>query len=96
MDKTSIKNIAKLARIRISEDETESLAAELTNIFDWIEQLSEVNTDNVNPMNSVDDMEMPSRVDVVNDGNDAERVLRNAPELPLNGSNFYTVPKVIG
>ena len=96
MDKTNIKDIAKLARIKISEDETESLAGELTNIFDWIEQLNEVNTDDVSPMNSVADMKMPSRIDVVNDGGDAEKVLRNAPELPANGGNFYTVPKVIG
>jgi aspartyl-tRNA(Asn)/glutamyl-tRNA(Gln) amidotransferase subunit C len=96
LDKTTIKNIANLARIKISEDETEGLADELTNIFNWIEQLGEVNTDNVSPMTSVVEMEMPDRADEVNDGNDAERVLQNAPELPANGSNFYTVPKVIG
>ena len=96
MDKSNIENIARLARIKLSKNETESLASELTNIFDWIEQLSEVNTDNVDPMNSVIDMEMPSRADVVNDGDDVEKVLQNAPELPANGSNFYTVPKVIG
>ena len=47
-------------------------------------------------MTSVVEMEMPNRIDEVNDGDDAERVLQNAPELPANGSNFYTVPKVIG
>ncbi len=99
MDKATVNNIANLARIKISEAETESLAGELTNIFDWIEQLSEVNTDNVEPMTSVIDMVMPSRVDEVNDGGDAERVLKNAPDRPVDGQgntvDFFTVPKVI-
>ena len=99
MDKATVNNIAKLARIKVSESETESLAGELTNIFDWIEQLSEVDTDNVEPMTSVTDMLMPSRSDEVNDGADAERVLKNAPDRPEdakeNTLNFFTVPKVI-
>jgi aspartyl-tRNA(Asn)/glutamyl-tRNA(Gln) amidotransferase subunit C len=99
LDKATVNNIAKLARIKVSESETESLADELTNIFDWIEQLSEVDTDNVEPMTSVTDMVMPARVDEVNDGADAERVLKNAPERPADGQgntlNFFTVPKVI-
>ncbi len=95
MDKITIKGIAKLARIKVSEDELAGLSDDLTNIFDWIEQLNEVNTDNVSPMTSVIDMLMPSRIDEVNDGGDAERVLQNAPDRPNDGRNFYTVPKVI-
>ena len=99
MDKDTVLNIAKLARIKVSEAETESLAGELTNIFDWIEQLNEVNTDNVEPMTSVVAMAMPSRVDEVNDGDDAERVLKNAPDRPADAQGnplaFYTVPKVV-
>jgi aspartyl-tRNA(Asn)/glutamyl-tRNA(Gln) amidotransferase subunit C len=99
LDKDTVLNIAKLARIKVSEAETESLAGELTNIFDWIEQLNEVNTDNVEPMTSVVAMAMPSRVDEVNDGDDAERVLKNAPDRPAdaqgNSLAFYTVPKVV-
>ncbi|MEE3000252.1 MAG: Asp-tRNA(Asn)/Glu-tRNA(Gln) amidotransferase subunit GatC [Pseudomonadota bacterium] len=95
MDKITIKGIAKLARIKVSEDELAGLSDDLTNIFDWIEQLNEVNTVNVSPMTSVIDMLMPSRIDEVNDGGDAERVLQNAPDRPNDGRNFYTVPKVI-
>jgi len=95
LDKITIKGIAKLARIKVSEDELAGLSDDLTNIFDWIEQLNEVNTDNVSPMTSVIDMLMPSRIDEVNDGGDAERVLQNAPDRPNDGRNFYTVPKVI-
>lgn len=95
MDKITIKGIAKLARIKVSEDELAGLSDDLTNIFGWIEQLNEVNTVNVSPMTSVIDMLMPSRIDEVNDGGDAERVLQNAPDRPNDGRNFYTVPKVI-
>ena len=95
MNKATVKNIARLARIKVSEDEIDSLAHELTNIFEWIEQLNEVDTSNVDPMTSVIDMDMPSRIDEVNDGNDVERVLQNAPNRPSSDQNFYTVPKVI-
>jgi len=95
LDKITIKGIAKLARIKVSEDELAGLSDDLTNIFGWIEQLNEVNTVNVSPMTSVIDMLMPSRIDEVNDGGDAERVLQNAPDRPNDGRNFYTVPKVI-
>jgi len=95
LDKTTVKDIAKLARIKITGDEVERLADDLTNIFDWIEQLKEVDTDNIEPMTSVIDMVMPSRIDEVNDGNDVDRVLQNAPNRPAGGQNFYTVPKVI-
>jgi aspartyl-tRNA(Asn)/glutamyl-tRNA(Gln) amidotransferase subunit C len=95
LEKTTIKGIAKLARIKVSRDDVNGLADDLTNIFDWIEQLREVDTDNVDPMTSVIDMVMPSRVDEVSDGDDADRVLQNAPNRPIGGQNFYTVPKVI-
>ena len=95
MDKATVNNIAKLARIKVSDAEMESLAGELTNIFDWIEQLNEVDTDSVEPMTRVVAMDMPSRSDDVNDGGDAERVLKNAPDKPADGRQFFTVPKVI-
>ena len=73
LDKATVSKIANLARINVSKDETVRLANELTNIFDWIEKLNEVNTDSVTPMTSVVSMVMPSRADRVNDGNDADR-----------------------
>jgi len=95
LDKATVSKIASLARINISKDETERLSNELTNIFDWIEKLNEVNTNSVAPMTSVTNMAMPSRVDQVNDGNDADRVLQNAPDRTDSGQKYYTVPKVI-
>ncbi len=95
LDKATVSKIANLARIKLSKDETERLANELTNIFDWVEKLNEVNTNSITPMTSVIDMAMPSRVDQVDDGNDADRVLQNAPDRPDNGQKYYSVPKVI-
>ena len=95
MDKDTVINIANLARIRVSEEETENLANELTNILTWIEELGEVDTESITAMTSVIDMDMPSREDLVNDGEDAERVLQNSPEKPDGGQKYFTVPKVI-
>lgn len=92
MDKATVKNIANLARINVPEEKMDNLAGELTNIFDWIEQLNEVDTDNVRPMTSVTEMVAPKRADEVNDGGYAERVLKNAPDPE---GTFYTVPKVV-
>jgi|TARA_B100001964_G_C14096525_1_gene537260 aspartyl-tRNA(Asn)/glutamyl-tRNA(Gln) amidotransferase subunit C len=92
LDKATVKNIANLARINVPEEKMDSLASELTNIFGWIEQLNEVDTDNVKPMTSVTEMEAPQRADEVNDGGYADRVLKNAPD---HEGAFYTVPKVV-
>jgi len=95
LDRDTVINIANLARIRVSDEETENLANELTNILTWIEELGEVNTESITAMTSVIDIDMPSREDVVNDGKDVERVLQNSPEKPDDGQKYFTVPKVI-
>ena len=92
LDKDAVANIAKLARIRISETEMETLAGELSHILGWIEQLEEVDTSGAAPMTSVTEMDWPKREDKVNDGDYAERVLANAPDP---AGNFYTVLKVV-
>ena len=92
LDKATVKNIATLARIRVEDDELETLADELSHILDWIEQLNEVDTDDVEPMTSVASMTAPLRPDEVNDGNYPDKILANAP-APKGG--FFTVPKVI-
>ena len=92
LDTATVKNIATLARIRVDDDELETLAGELSHILEWIEQLNEVDTDNVEPMTSVANMTSPLRADEVNDGGYPEKVLSNAPD-PKDG--FFTVPKVI-
>ncbi|PHZ83799.1 Asp-tRNA(Asn)/Glu-tRNA(Gln) amidotransferase subunit GatC [Paremcibacter congregatus] len=92
VDKATVAKIANLARIAVKEDELEPLAGELNNILDWIEQLSEVNTDGVQPMTSAVDMSLPWRTDKVTDGGYRDKILANAPKA---AHGFFSVPKVI-
>ena len=92
LSKDDVKKIAYLARIRVADERLQPLAEELNNIVGWVEQLSEVDTAGVAPMTSVVDVETPTRDDVVNDGDVAERVLANAPDRE---DMFYAVPKVV-
>lgn len=87
-----VQHIAKLARIRLTADEVPHYANEINGILKWIEQLSEVNTDGVEPLLSVSAQKLPWRADVVNDGNQQEAVLKNAPNQSYG---CFAVPKVI-
>lgn len=92
LDKSTVKTIAMLARIRTPDDELDHLANELSTIIGWVEQLAEVNTDGVEPMAGVSDIALPRRPDAVTDGDRLDQVLANAPDAE---GNFFTVPKVI-
>ena len=92
LDEATVRNIAKLARISIPEAEVSSLAQELSNILDWIEQLNQVDTDHVTPMTSVTDVVMSRRTDEITDGDYPDKVLANAPN---SEGPFFTVPKVV-
>lgn len=87
-----VQHIATLARIRLSADELPHYAREINGILKWIAQLDEVNTEGVVPLSSVSEQLLPWRADVVNDGNQQEAVLRNAP---LQQYGCFAVPKVI-
>jgi aspartyl-tRNA(Asn)/glutamyl-tRNA(Gln) amidotransferase subunit C len=90
--KATVARIATLARIRVGEDELEPLAAELSGILDWVEQLMAVDTDGVPPMTSVAEMTLPMRDDNVTDGGSRDAVLGNAPR---SARGFFAVPKVV-
>jgi aspartyl-tRNA(Asn)/glutamyl-tRNA(Gln) amidotransferase subunit C len=92
IDRKTVKKIAGLARIEVSEAEEDHLALELSKMLNFIEQLAEVNTDGVEPLTSVSALGMRTRPDVVNDGSIAVQVLTNAPEAT---SDYFTVPKVV-
>ena len=92
VDEKTVRRIAHLARIRLDDADVEPMMKELNGILDWVEQLSEVNTDGVEPMTSVVAQKLRWREDVVSDGNIQEDVLKNAPEAQFG---FYAVPKVI-
>lgn len=92
IDKNTVGKIARLARIRVTEAEKETLAGELTNILKMIEELNAVDTKGVEPMTSVVQMQTPMREDVVTDGGIAEKIVANAPE---STAGFFVVPKVV-
>jgi len=92
IDAATVRKVARLARIAEPEEKLEPLARELSAILNWIEQLSEVDTDGVEPMTSAVHMPAPMRDDVVTEGGDPEVVLSNAPK---RAGAFYVVPKVV-
>jgi aspartyl-tRNA(Asn)/glutamyl-tRNA(Gln) amidotransferase subunit C len=92
VDADTVRRIAHLARIAVADDEVEHLRGELNAMLAFVEQLSEVNVDGVEPMTSVTPMEMKKRRDVVTDGGDVEAILKNAP---AREGNFFVVPRVV-
>ena len=92
VDADTVRRIAHLARIAVPENEVAHLQGELNAMLAFVEQLQEVNVEGVEPMTSVTPMAMKKRHDVVTAGDDAEAVLKNAPQ---SEDNFYLVPKVV-
>lgn len=92
VDLTTVKKIAGLARIAVSEAEAEAMVPELNGILQWVEQLGEVDVSGVEPMTAVIPNKLRLREDVVNDGGIRDRVLANAPQAE---HGFFAVPKVI-
>ena len=92
VDAATVRHVAKLARIAVSDGEVEALVPELNNIFGGIEQLQEVDVRGVEPMTAVIPNKLRLREDVVTDGGKRDEVLKNAP---VAEHGFFAVPKVI-
>ena len=92
VDLATVKRVAHLARIAVSEDEANRMMGELNGILGFVEQLSEVDVTGVEPMTSVTPMAMKKRIDEVTDGDKADDVVANAP---VTDRNFFLVPKVV-
>jgi aspartyl-tRNA(Asn)/glutamyl-tRNA(Gln) amidotransferase subunit C len=92
VDAKTVRRIAHLARIAVAEEEVAHLQGELNAILAFVEQLSEVNCEGVEPMTSVTPMDMKQRTDEVTAGGIAEDILRNAP---AREGNYFAVPKVV-
>ena len=92
VDAATVRRIAHLARIAVTEAEVPHLQGELNAMLAFVEQLSEVDVEGVEPMTSVTPMEMKKRADVVNDGEIADDIVSNAPETV---NHFFLVPKVV-
>jgi len=102
LDRETVARIARLARLKVPEEDLTPLAGELSGILAWIEQLNEVDTANIEPMSSMSDVTLPQRTDKVTDGGIAEKVLANAPggavyidPADKKAGGFFTVPKVV-
>jgi aspartyl-tRNA(Asn)/glutamyl-tRNA(Gln) amidotransferase subunit C len=92
VDETTVRRIARLARIKITDVEAKSLEKELSQILYWVEQLGEIDTKDVEPMTRVVAQELKKRKDEVTDGEIADDVIRNAP---MADDHFNVVPKVV-
>jgi len=92
VDAATVRRIAQLARIAVKDDEIPHLQGELNAMLAFVEQLSEVDVEGVEPMTSVTPMDMKKRHDVVNDGEISDLIVENAP---VTEDHFFLVPKVV-
>jgi aspartyl-tRNA(Asn)/glutamyl-tRNA(Gln) amidotransferase subunit C len=92
IDLKTIKHISKLSRISVDDEKAKKLAGDMNTIFDFIEKLNELDTNNVEPLTSVAEITLKLRVDEVKSGNIREQVLKNSPD---ENEDFFVVPKVV-
>ena len=92
LDTNTINKIAKLARIKLSDEEAKDLLKDMNSILDWVEQLKEVNTDSIEPLANISSSILPQRIDEANDVNTSDEILKNSPDK-LEG--YFAVPKVV-
>ena len=92
VDEATVRRIARLARIKITDDEAQGLRTELSGNLDWVAQLDEVDTAAVEPMTRVVPIELTKRADEVTAGDIADDIVKNAP---MAEDHFFVVPKVV-
>ena len=92
VDRATVRRIARLARIAITDEEARRLEQELSGILDWVAQLDEIDTSTVPPMTRVVAMKMKMRKDEVTDGFCADNILENAPKVD---DDYFVVPKIV-
>ncbi len=92
VDQATVKRVARLARLKVKDEDLGTLAGELNSILVWVEQLNEVDVSQVEPLTSVVTMKMKMRTDEVTDGNYPDKVVANAP---AQEDAFFMVPKVV-
>ncbi|MEO0544217.1 MAG: Asp-tRNA(Asn)/Glu-tRNA(Gln) amidotransferase subunit GatC [Pseudomonadota bacterium] len=92
VDTDTVKRVARLARIAVSDEHAEQLKGELNTILGFVEQLNEVDIEGVEPMTAVVAVDMKKRIDDVSDGSKADDITANAP---ASEDGFFMVPKVV-
>ena len=92
IDLKTIKHISKLSRISVNEKKADKLAEDLNSIFEFIEKLNELKTENVEPLTSVAETTLKLRSDEVKSKNLREQIIKNSPQ---ENEDYFVVPKVI-
>lgn len=92
ISKKEIEHIAELARLRLTEKEKEEYAEQLSRVLDYIQELNELNTDDVEPLTHVIPMECRLREDRDINSGQSEDILKRAPEKE---ANLFKVKKII-
>lgn len=92
VDENTVRRIVFLARLEIDDEKLQETKDEFNKILNWIEELNEINTDEVEPLISVNEQTLRLRDDIVDDGNQREAVLKNAPSAEFD---YFAVPKVV-
>jgi aspartyl-tRNA(Asn)/glutamyl-tRNA(Gln) amidotransferase subunit C len=92
IDLKTIKHISKLSRISVDDEKAKKIAGDMNSIFDFIEKLNELDTDNVEPLTSVAETTLKLRLDEVKSGNIREQILKNSPD---ENEDFFVVPRVV-
>ena len=88
----TIKHIAKLSRISVDDEKAKKLAGDLNSIFDFIEKLNELKTDQIKPLTSIAETSLKLRNDEIKSQNMREEIIKNSPE---KNEDYFVVPKVI-
>ncbi len=92
IDLKTIKHISKLSRISVDEHRAKKLVGDLNSIFDFIEKLNELKTENVKPLTSIAETKLKLRFDEVQSKNIREQIIKNSPQ---DNEDYFVVPKVI-
>ena len=92
IDKNQVKKVAKLSRISLDDNKLESLSKDLASILNFVEQLNELDTKKIEPLNSIVDKTLEPRSDKINDGKIKDEILKNSPD---KNEDFFIVPKVV-
>ena len=92
IDLKTIKHIAKLSRISVDDEKAKKLVGDLNSIFDFIEKLNELKTDQIKPLTSIAETSLKLRNDEIKSQNMREEIIKNSPE---KNEDYFVVPKVI-
>lgn len=92
LTKEAVERVAHLSRLEFSEEELEKQFEQLGSIIDMMDSLSEIDTNDVPPLNHVMDIQNVFRQDDVHESMGVEKVLSNAPS---ENENMFQVPKIV-